>query len=31
VTHENYRRFYGDAVEDIVAWLGGKPVRVLTP
>jgi phosphoglycerate dehydrogenase-like enzyme len=31
VTHENYRRFYGDAVEDIVAWLAGKPVRVLTP
>jgi phosphoglycerate dehydrogenase-like enzyme len=29
VTRENYRVFYGDAVEDIQAWLAGKPVRVL--
>lgn len=30
VTAENYRRFYGDAVEDIAAFLRGEPVRVLT-
>jgi D-3-phosphoglycerate dehydrogenase len=30
VTAENYRRFYGQMVEDIRAWLDGKPVRVLT-
>jgi phosphoglycerate dehydrogenase-like enzyme len=29
VTTENYRLFYGEAVEDIQAWLGGSPVRVL--
>jgi phosphoglycerate dehydrogenase-like enzyme len=27
VTRESYARFYGDAVEDIVAWLAGEPVR----
>jgi len=30
VTAENYRRFYGQMVEDIRAWLDGKSVRVLT-
>ncbi len=30
VTAENYRRFYGQMVEDIRAWLDGKPVRALT-
>jgi D-3-phosphoglycerate dehydrogenase len=30
VTAENYRRFYGQMVEAIRAWLDGKPVRVLT-
>ncbi|MGO9361133.1 MAG: D-2-hydroxyacid dehydrogenase family protein [Xanthobacteraceae bacterium] len=27
VTAENYRRFYGDMVADIAAWLAGEPVR----
>jgi phosphoglycerate dehydrogenase-like enzyme len=31
VTTEQYARFYGDAVEDILAWAGGSPVRVLQP
>jgi D-3-phosphoglycerate dehydrogenase len=29
VTAENYRVFYGQMVEDIRAWLDGKPIRVL--
>jgi phosphoglycerate dehydrogenase-like enzyme len=29
VTEEAYRFFYGQSVENIVAWLEGKPVRVL--
>ncbi|MFI6762328.1 D-2-hydroxyacid dehydrogenase family protein [Micromonospora sp. NPDC050417] len=29
VTRETYRVFYGDAVEDIDAFLAGRPVRVL--
>ncbi len=29
VTEENYRRYYGDMVEDIAAWLKGEPVRVM--
>jgi phosphoglycerate dehydrogenase-like enzyme len=29
VTLETYDRFYGEAVEDILAWLSGSPVRVL--
>jgi phosphoglycerate dehydrogenase-like enzyme len=29
VTRESYERFYGDAVEDILAFLDGRPVRVL--
>jgi phosphoglycerate dehydrogenase-like enzyme len=29
VTEDNYRRFYGDAVEDIQAFLAGSPVRRL--
>ena len=29
VTEDNYRRFYGQMVEDIRAWLDGKPVRVI--
>jgi phosphoglycerate dehydrogenase-like enzyme len=31
VTEETYRRFYGDAVEDVAAFLRGEPVRVLEP
>jgi phosphoglycerate dehydrogenase-like enzyme len=29
VTKDNYRRFYGDTVADIHAWLDGKPVRLI--
>jgi phosphoglycerate dehydrogenase-like enzyme len=29
VTTEGYETFYGDAVEDIVAWQKGRPVREL--
>jgi phosphoglycerate dehydrogenase-like enzyme len=29
VTAENYKRFYAQMVEDIRAWLDGKPVRVI--
>jgi phosphoglycerate dehydrogenase-like enzyme len=31
VTREVYEVFYGDAVEDIAAFLKGEPIRVLTP
>lgn len=31
VSKENYRVFYGDAVEDILAFLDGSPVRVIEP
>ncbi len=31
VSEDTYRIFYGQAVEDIVAWLARKPVRVLNP
>jgi phosphoglycerate dehydrogenase-like enzyme len=31
VTRESYQKFYGDTVENILAWLNGKPVRVMTP
>jgi D-3-phosphoglycerate dehydrogenase len=30
VTEGNYRRFYEDTVEDIRAWLDGKPIRLVT-
>ncbi|MFE7189256.1 D-2-hydroxyacid dehydrogenase family protein [Kitasatospora sp. NPDC057541] len=29
VSRDNYRRYYGEAVEDIAAFLAGSPVRVL--
>ncbi|MFY0634956.1 MAG: D-2-hydroxyacid dehydrogenase family protein [Vannielia sp.] len=29
VTEENYRVYYADAVENIVAWLDGAPIRVM--
>ncbi len=29
VTEDTYRRFYCDALEDIVTWLDGNPLRVL--
>jgi D-3-phosphoglycerate dehydrogenase len=31
VTTENYSRFYVQMVEDIRAWLDGKPVRIIPP
>jgi phosphoglycerate dehydrogenase-like enzyme len=31
VTDEGYRIFYGQALEDVKAWLGGQPVRVIKP
>jgi phosphoglycerate dehydrogenase-like enzyme len=31
VTDENYRVFYGDAVENVRAFLAGNPIRVLKP
>ena len=31
VTDDNYRRFYGGAVEDVAAWLAGDPIRTLLP
>lgn len=31
VTDANYRVFYGEAVEDVEAFLAGSPVRKLTP
>jgi phosphoglycerate dehydrogenase-like enzyme len=31
VTAENYHVYYGDAVEDVMAFLAGKPVRVIIP
>lgn len=31
VTDGGYRVFYGDAVEDIEAWVAGTPLRVLEP
>jgi phosphoglycerate dehydrogenase-like enzyme len=31
VSRQSYAAMYGQAVEDVVAWLDGAPVRVLTP
>jgi phosphoglycerate dehydrogenase-like enzyme len=31
VHDDNYRFFYGDSVENVAAWLTGKPVRVINP
>lgn len=31
VTRETFKMFYGDTVENIAAWLQGKPLRVLNP
>ncbi|EKS35891.1 D-2-hydroxyacid dehydrogenase family protein [Afipia clevelandensis] len=30
VTETNYRKYYGDMVEDIAAWLKGAPIREMT-
>jgi phosphoglycerate dehydrogenase-like enzyme len=31
VNEENYRTFHRDTVENVAAWLAGKPIRVLQP
>lgn len=31
VTADNYKRFYVETVEDVRAWLDGKPIRVIAP
>ena len=31
VTDDTYRVFYGEAVEDIAAFVQGDPIRVLSP
>ena len=31
VVEESYRQFYGGTVEDIEAWLDGKPINVINP
>jgi D-3-phosphoglycerate dehydrogenase len=31
VHEENYRIFYRDTVENVAAWLAGKPIRVINP
>jgi phosphoglycerate dehydrogenase-like enzyme len=31
VNEENYRTFYRDTVENVAAWLAGKPIRILQP
>lgn len=31
MTRRNYEVFYGDAVQDIEAFLGGTPIRVVQP
>ena len=29
VTEDTYRLFYGDSVENLLAWLAGKPIRLM--
>ncbi len=31
VSTQAYERIYTEAVEDIVAWLDGSPIRLLSP
>jgi phosphoglycerate dehydrogenase-like enzyme len=31
VTRNTYEVFYGDAVEDVAAWVAGEPIRVIEP
>jgi phosphoglycerate dehydrogenase-like enzyme len=31
VTEENYRNYYNQGLEDILAWIEGKPIRVIQP
>ena len=30
VSRQNYQQFYGQMIEDLLAWAAGKPIRVLT-
>jgi phosphoglycerate dehydrogenase-like enzyme len=30
-TYENFAARYGDCLEDVLAWLDGKPLRVVSP
>jgi D-3-phosphoglycerate dehydrogenase len=31
VHDDNYRLFYGDTVENVIAWMSGNPLRVINP
>ncbi|MFT5392455.1 MAG: phosphoglycerate dehydrogenase-like enzyme, partial [Gammaproteobacteria bacterium] len=31
VTTETYETFYGEALENIQAWLKGAPIRIINP
>jgi phosphoglycerate dehydrogenase-like enzyme len=31
VTEDTYKIFYRDTVENLLAWLDGKPIRVMEP
>ena len=31
VVEDSYRHFYADAIEDIEAWLDGKPINLINP
>jgi phosphoglycerate dehydrogenase-like enzyme len=31
VNEENYRTFYRDTVENVAAWMAGKPIRIVQP
>jgi D-3-phosphoglycerate dehydrogenase len=31
VSEQNYRKYFPGIVEDIRAWLDGKPVRLIAP
>lgn len=31
VSRQNYQQFYGQMIEDLLAWAAGRPIRLLTP
>jgi phosphoglycerate dehydrogenase-like enzyme len=31
VSRQNYQQFYGQMIEALLAWVAGKPIRLLTP
>jgi hypothetical protein len=31
VVEPAFRAFYADAIENLLAWLDGKPIRVMNP